>query len=112
MWKISKDISKVNGITAFKAAKMGDMSAALVVDKYTEYIALGVINIIRSFGPEMVCIGGGVSNEKDNLLLPVKEHILKYDNEHSFLKNTKISIAELKNDAGIIGAAFLDKLHK
>lgn len=110
MWEIAEDVNKVNGITAFKAAKMGDPTATLVVDKYTEYIALGIINIIRSFGPEMVCMGGGISNEKDNLLLPVKEHILKYNNEHSFLNKTKISIAELKNDAGIIGAAFLDTL--
>ena len=55
----------------------------------------------------MICIGGGVCNEGDPLLLPVKEIVKKEVYTRTLAKNTEIVIAKLGNDAGIIGAAFL-----
>ena len=112
MWEIAEELESVNGITAFSAASQGDKSAQLVINKYTEYIAIGLINIIRSFQPEIICIGGGISKEKDNLIKPVLEHIKKYDKFQTMLKHTKICVARLQNDAGVIGAAFLDNIYK
>jgi len=64
------------------------------------------------FEPDVICLGGGVSKEGDNILTPV----LKYVDAERFgrinQRKTEIKIAELGNDAGIIGAACLYKLHK
>lgn len=99
---------KIDGRTAFDAAKNGDAAALEVVDNYTTYLAVGLGNLINIFQPEVIAIGGGISKEGDYLLAPIKE---KLKNE-SFCKNLsavpKICTAELFGDAGIIGAAFLE----
>jgi glucokinase len=56
-----------------------------------------------------VCIGGGVCNEGDALLIPVKEIVAKEVYTRNSKNNSEIVIAKLGNDAGIIGAAFLGK---
>lgn len=109
MWEmVDGDINKVSGRTAFNAAKKGDKSGKNVVDMYIEYLACGITNMINIFEPAVLCIGGGVCGEGDYLLNPLKELVYKdvYGAEtKEFL--TEIKIAELGNDAGIIGAAAL-----
>ena len=66
--------------------------------------------MINVFQPEVLCIGGAISKEGDRLLQPLMEkamieHYSKYSE-----KQTKICRCELGNDAGIIGAAFLDQV--
>ena len=69
-----------------------------------DFTRSGLINI---FQPDILCIGGGVCNEGDPLLLPLKELVAKEIYTKNSEKNTEIVIAKLGNDAGIIGAAFL-----
>lgn len=110
MWKlINNDLSKVSARTAFDAQRQNDQLGTEVVDAYVKYLACGITNLINLFQPEVLCIGGGISNEGDNLLKPLikiveKERYSRYSNNQ-----TKICIAKLKNDAGIIGAALLDE---
>ena len=95
---------KVSGRTAFECAKVGDKAAIEVKDKYIRYIAEGVSNIINIFQPDMFVIGGGISKEGDELLVPIKKFV--YENDfNKYMPKTEIKIAELFNDAGIIGAA-------
>lgn len=113
MWKLcNNDIKAVSGITAFDAMRAGDKVGKMVVEKYNEYLATGITNIINIFQPEMICIGGGVSKEGDNLIVPIKEFV---DGEN-YARNNKekavIKAAELGNDAGIIGAAYICDLYK
>lgn len=110
MWKICHgNIDNVNGLTAFDAWRQGDPTATKVVNTYFKYIAVGIADMVNIFQPELICIGGGISGEKENLTRPVNELVKKelYGGDNRDLVVT----AELGNDAGIIGAAFLDKLH-
>lgn len=106
MWEMSKD-EGVTGRIAFDALKKGDKSAKIVCDKYIKYLAIGLTNTINIFQPEILCIGGGVCNEGDALLVPVKEIVAREVYTRNSKRNTEIVIASLGNDAGIIGAAFL-----
>ncbi|MGN1086792.1 MAG: ROK family protein, partial [Porcipelethomonas sp.] len=63
---------KVTARTSFDAMRMGDKTAKAVVDKFIRYLAAGITNTINIFQPDILCIGGGVCNEGDPLLLPVK----------------------------------------
>ena len=113
MWEICKENgNKVNGQTAFLALVKGDKAAKEVVDGYIAYLACGIINIINIFQPEVICIGGGVSNEGDNLFLPLMERVNKEQYSRFCDKKTDIRMALLGNDAGIIGAAMLGKQSK
>lgn len=111
MWDIVKDgdIKNVDGKTAFDAMRAGDGTAAKVVEKYMGYLACGLVNVINTFQPEIICIGGGISNEKENLLAPVRRLVAAQTYSIHAVKQTKIRCAELGNDAGIIGAAFLSE---
>lgn len=97
----------VSGRLAFNAMRAGDEAAKGVVDKYIKYLAAGIANTINIFQPEVLCIGGGVCNEGDALLVPLKEAVNREIYTRRGGKNTEIVIATLGNDAGIIGAAFL-----
>lgn len=95
---------KISGRTAFECARKGDRAATEVRDRYIEYVAEGVTNLINIFQPQVFVIGGGISREGDNLLLPIKKFVEKHD-YNRYMPKTEIRIAHLFNDAGIIGAA-------
>lgn len=108
MWQlVNENNGKVSGRTAFDAMRQGDAAGKKVVDTYIKYVAEGILNLINALQPEMICIGGGICNEGDTLLVPIREYV----DEHRFSihspKQTQIVKAELGNDAGIIGAAIL-----
>lgn len=104
---VAERSGKVSARIAFDAMRMGDAAAKAVVDDYIKYLAAGITNTINTFQPDILCIGGGVCNEGDALLLPMKELVAKEVYTRNSKQNTQIVIAKLGNDAGIIGAAFL-----
>ena len=104
---VAERSGKVSARIAFDAMRMGDAAAKAVVDDYIKYLAAGITNTINTFQPDILCIGGGVCNEGDALLLPVKELVAKEVYTRNSKQNTQIVIAKLGTDAGIIGAAFL-----
>lgn len=112
MWQLcAGDLERVNGRTAFDAMRAGDETGRQVVDQYISYLACGIINIINIFQPEFVCIGGGICNEGETLLKPLREKVYAniYNRNMPEDQLTKIIRAQLGNDAGIIGAAMLGK---
>lgn len=98
---------KVSGKTAFDAMRAGDAAGKEVVDAYISYLATGLANMVNIFQPEVISIGGGISNEKENLLTPLIPLVRKEQYGGGIVESARICIAELGNDAGIIGAAFL-----
>lgn len=103
------DLDKIGGRSAFLVAKeTGDPTARVVCQRYIRYLGIGIVNLINLFQPELLCIGGGVSNEEDEALLYPLQQIVKtkcYGRDHG--RMTKVVKAKLGNDAGIIGAAYL-----
>ena len=89
--------------------RLGDAAAKVVCDNYIYYVSVGVNNIINTFQPEIICIGGGVSHEGDTILNPIREHAMKERYSIHSEKQTQILAAELGNDAGIFGAALLEE---
>lgn len=109
MASMAETNGKVTARTSFDSMREGDEYAKAVVDKYIKYLAAGITNTINIFQPDVLCIGGGVCNEGDALLLPVKALVKEEVYTRNSPKNTEIVIAKLGNDAGIIGAAFLGR---
>lgn len=109
MWEIAEgDIENANGRTAFDAMRKGDGDAKNVVDNYIRYVAIGTINVINALQPEMICFGGGISNEGENLLAPLRKIIEEFRYSRYADTQTEICKAILGNDAGIIGAALVE----
>ncbi|GCD08615.1 ROK family protein [Clostridium tagluense] len=108
-------LKKVNGLDQidakiiFDSAKQGDKLANLVVERFVKYFSIGICNILNILDVTMIGIGGGVSAAgeffMELLLNDIKKHKLFKEIPVCYIK-----IATLGNDAGIIGAAMLDKL--
>lgn len=113
MWELAEGkLENVNGRTAFDAMRKNDEAGRAVVELYIRYVACGLINTINTFQPEIICIGGGISKEGDNLLIPIQK-IVEAERFSKNLENqTQVKIAKLGNDAGIIGAAFIFRLYQ
>lgn len=102
-------LDRVEGRTAFTAMAQGDAIARAVVEEYTNYLGCGVASLINILQPEVVCIGGGVSNAGETLLAPVRAIVDREDYARSSLNRARVVRAQLGNDAGIIGAALLPR---
>ncbi len=99
----------VSGRTAFEAMKAGDKAGREVVEQYVHYLAEGIANFINCFMPEMIIIGGGVSNEGEYFLRMIEQKALANSFLFEGVKKTRFAIAGLGNDAGISGAALYAK---
>ncbi|MDU1714783.1 MAG: ROK family protein, partial [Streptococcus vestibularis] len=90
----------------FVAAAEGDKFANSIVDKVSEYLGLATANISNILNPDSVVIGGGVSAAGEFLRSRVEGYFKRYAFPQ-VRRTTKVKLAELGNDAGIIGAASL-----
>lgn len=102
-------LDKVSGRTAFDAMRKGDKVAKEVCDTYIEYVAEGLIDIVNVFRPEILIVGGGICNEGETLLAPIRAYIRKYAYGGDLNPEQRIEVAKLGNNAGIIGAALIKK---
>ena len=98
---------KVSGRTAFDAMRAGDKAGTEVVEMYISYLACGIGNMINIFQPEAIVLGGGVSNERENLLALLRPLMPLESYGGGIVRTPELCIANLGNDAGIVGAACL-----
>lgn len=97
----------ISGRSACDAMREGDELATEVYKKYISYLATGLTNVINIFEPEVISIGGGISNEGQRLIDDLLPLVRQEQYGADILNTTSLRIAKLKNDAGMIGAAAL-----
>ncbi|MCI1965824.1 MAG: ROK family glucokinase [Oscillospiraceae bacterium] len=107
LWELAGALEKVDGRSAFEAMRAGDRTGKEVVDRYVFYLACGLTNCVNIFQPDILCVGGGVSNEGESLLEPLRKIISVENYARNSSHQTVICRAQLGNDAGILGAALL-----
>lgn len=109
MEKAHNDIEKITAKIVFDSARENDLVANMVLDRFVTYMAKGINSIVNLLDVDSIAIGGGVSAAEDVFMDKLKEEIRKT----KLFKNIpvcKIERAKLGNDAGIIGAAMLDRI--
>ncbi|MFR2271276.1 MAG: ROK family protein, partial [Clostridium sp.] len=83
-----------------------DKLAKEIIERFKDYLSIGIAGVVNTLDPDIIAIGGGLSKSSDIILKDLKEmirHHILYKKE----KFADIVVATLGNDAGIIGAAFL-----
>lgn len=107
LWELcSHRVEHLNGKTLFKALEQDDELARELFGEYIEYLAEGVANVINALQPEVLCIGGGMSEQKEKLLEPLRNSVFEKIYTRHSKKQSRIVAAELGNNAGIIGAVY------
>lgn len=108
--KISEKSGHLEAKDIFDQAKLGDPLAIETVNRTAKYMAIGIANIYNILDPEIIAIGGGVSKAGDSFFDLIRSNVKKMTLVSSdSIDYGKIVRADLGNDAGIIGAAFLSK---
>ncbi len=105
MWEEAPTVKDITGKTAFDAARRGDPAANRIVKNYIRSLGEGIANIVNLLRPQVIIVGGGVSNEGETLLRPVREFVYKNILASNDYAPLEIVRASLGNDAGIYGAA-------
>jgi len=101
---VGGDLDKIDTKVLATAARKGDKLAEKIWKKTGEYLGIGIGNLINVLSPDMIVLGGGVSHAGDLLLEPIRETL----KERAMQANpAMIVLAELGNDAGVLGAVAL-----
>ena len=108
MVMVGGDPEKLNAKIVFDAARELDNAAMKVFTTYVDYLAKACYTIIAFLDPEMIVLGGGISKSGDFLLKAVRERIPRYL-LFKTLPYSRVEIARLGADAGMIGAAMLGR---
>jgi len=104
MEMVNGSIEAVTAKEIGAAAAEGDRLSIEVINRTAIYLGVGLANLVNIFNPEMLVIGGGVSNLGELLLAPARKVVL----ERAFAfpaQMCKIVRAELGDDSGVVGAA-------
>lgn len=110
MYAVARENGAVDGRTAFTAKERGDVAAAEVVREYIKFLAAGVTNVVNIFFPEIVAFSGGVANQGEALLAPLREEVRRQEFGGAYVKrHAKLVQCTLGYQSGIIGAALLAK---
>lgn len=96
----------VSGEIIAEAARMGDRLALDLIESAGRYFGMSLANIVEALNPEVIVIGGGLARMGPLLLEPCLEAM--NENIHPVLVGvTRIEMAQLGEDAGLVGAATL-----
>ncbi len=103
------DLSKIEGRTVFDALEKGDATARKVFEQYVDCLSCALSTFIAIFRPEIIILGGGVANAGKALCEPLQERLEANTFAGNEIGVPDIVTAACGNDAGIIGAAMLEK---
>lgn len=106
LWQLAATPEAVTGRTAFDGRDAGDAVAIAVVNAYIQDLAVGVANLINIFFPEVVGLSGGIANQGEALLVPLRAAVEPLVFGAAFArKKTRLVTCTLGYRAGVIGAA-------
>jgi glucokinase len=99
------EASRITAKLAAQAALQGDALAGEVMRRAAEAFALGVVNVVTLFTPEMIVLSGGVMQSAE-LFMPALKRAMQRHNVMVPATKVRIVEAQLGEYAGLYGAAF------
>lgn len=99
------DETQINGMAIFDTLKKGNEELRAVTDRWTGYVAAGLVSLIHIFNPELILIGGGVSAQKELFIDPLRQQVMAAVMP-AYRENLRMEAAALKNNAGLVGAVY------
>ncbi len=101
---------KLTGSEVYQALTEGDPGALQLLRDLAGWLGQAIASLSAILDPEVVVIGGGVSQAGEILLEPIREAFRNYAPAGGFRPELAIVTAEFVNDAGVVGAADLARV--
>jgi len=107
-YEASNDKKGLSGEEIYTLSKTGEELAVKVVDDFYHALAKGIFNLALAFDPEIVLIGGAISEDEDFIIRLQKEidDLQKGHRDMGAVKVAKVKPCHFLNDAGIVGAVY------
>lgn len=102
---IRGELEKIDAKYVTDCAKAGDKTALAVFNEYRSHLASMCASVFNLIDPEVLAIGGGLCAAGDFLFEPMQKLVTERCFFHD--RRGKLTVAQMGNDAGIIGAAML-----
>jgi glucokinase len=99
-------VAAVTAHHVFDAFRTGDATAAAVMADLADHLAVGIVTLVNIFQPERLLIGGGVASQGESLMTLLRTAVRRRFC-HAPLADDLLGLAELGEEAGLIGAAGL-----
>ena len=97
------DLSKITGEMVVNAAREGDLLANQILQSAGSYLGMAIASLIHLFDPQVVIIGGGISNAGELILEPARKTLSKYSMA-DYRGRARVVQSELGDNSGIMGA--------
>lgn len=95
----------VDGQAVGEAALLGDAFALEVIQEAGTWLGLGIVNLLHLFSPQVIVLGGSVSNLGDLIFQPMWAAINAHILDSAFIPPDLIRLAQLGDDVCLVGAA-------
>jgi glucokinase len=103
---VARQHGSLTGDAIARLASEGHPGALEAVRQLASWLGIGLVNISNTFNPEMIVVGGGVSEVGEPLLRPAREFL--YANAMAPGRDqVKVVSAKLGNQAGLVGAGLI-----
>jgi len=105
------DPERITAKLVAEAAHQGDAEAREILAEAMNYLGIGMANLVNLFNPELIVIGGGLTNIGELLFGPVRRAI----DRRAFraqAQTVQVVQAKLGKDVGVLGAAAVALAHK
>ena len=93
----------IDGRLIFDRIDKGNATLQTVVSEWISSITAGLVGLIHIFNPQLILIGGGVSQQEKIFIEPLREQIFS-SAMPGFCKDLTVESAQLGNNAGLLGA--------
>jgi glucokinase len=101
---VNGDLTKISAKVVAQAADDGDIEAQEILQEALGYLGVGVANLVNLFNPEIIVIGGGLTNMGERLFETVRRVIDRRAFPIS-AHTVRVRPAQLGSDVGLLGAA-------
>ncbi len=108
--ELESEKGQLTGAEVYQAILEGDSGALGLLRELGDYLGQAISSLASVLDPEVVVIGGGVSAAGELLLQPIRESYQKHLSARGFRPELELKVAELVNDAGVVGAADLARV--
>ncbi|NCO66195.1 MAG: hypothetical protein AUK32_06505 [Candidatus Aquicultor secundus] len=99
-------IQAITGPMVTEAAQKNDPLALDIFNEVGFWLGIGINNVINIFNPELVILGGGMAEAGDLVLAPARK-VIAERTLHPNQDVAEVVLADLGNQAGLLGAAAL-----
>jgi glucokinase len=100
-------VDAITGTAVGEAALAGFDDAVAVLAEYARHVAIGLVGLVNVFDPERVVVSGGLIDLDEVLLRPLREAFDGRIEGAAHRPPVPIVPAELRDHAGVVGAAVL-----